>query len=47
MSPNIKKWLSTLVKKNDNIEVELIKAHSAQILGVMIQNSMNWGEHVT
>ena len=31
----------------DNIEVELIKAHSAQILGVMIQNSMNWEKHVT
>ena len=29
----------------DNIEVE--RVNSAEILGVMIQNSMNWWEHVT
>ena len=29
----------------DNIEVECV--NSAEILGVMIQNNMNWWEHVT
>ena len=29
----------------DNIEVE--RVNSAEILGVMIQNNMNWWEHVT
>ena len=29
----------------DNIEVE--RGNSAQILGVMIQNNMNWCEHIT
>ena len=29
----------------DNIEIE--RANSARILGIMIQNNMNWCEHVT
>ena len=29
----------------DNIEVKCV--NSAEILGVMIQNNMNWWEHVT
>ena len=53
MWPNAKKWFSTVVRKKrnfpllpiDNIEVE--RVNSAEILGVMIQNNLNWWEHFT
>ena len=40
-----KKKRNFLLLQIDNIEVE--RVNSAEILGVMIQNNMNWLEHVT